>query len=168
MTGRDQTTSGFRPVAGFTETRRNLPHLQEPGRAYSLTFRTRHGELPEAARRIALDACLFWNGRKCTVHACVVMADHVHMLVTPLPLGSAERCHSLSEILHSIKSYSAKRINELLGREGALWLDESYDRIVRDQDEFLEKWNYIRNNPVTRELAPCSEDYPFLYEEEQC
>jgi REP element-mobilizing transposase RayT len=158
-------SSGFHPVERFTQRRRNLPHIQEPGRAYFITFRVKQGRLPEEARRIALDACLFWNGKKCEVHACVVMPDHVHLLVSPFPVPRGDGDYSLSEILHSIKSYSANKINKLLNRRAALWLDESYDRIMRDEKEFFEKWHYIRNNPVTWELVDFPEDYPFLYEE---
>jgi len=35
---------------------------------------------------------------------------------------------------------------------------------VRDDAEFLEKWQYIRNNPVKEALAATPEDYPWLYE----
>jgi putative transposase len=42
--------------------------------------------------------------------------------------------------------------------------DESYDRIVRDEAEFLEKWNYIRNNPIKAGLADLPENYAWLYE----
>ena len=154
-----------RPITGFQETRRNLPHMQEPGRTYFVTYRLREGQLPEPARRIALDACLYWNGRKCHIHACVVMPDHVHLLLTPLATGRDQCYHSLSEILHSIKSFSALEINRLLGRQGPLWLDENFDRIVRSQDEFREKWEYIRENPVSKGLVAAPEDYPFLYED---
>ena len=50
------------------------------------------------------------------------------------------------------------------GKTGKLWMDERYDRIVRDEAEFLEKWSYIRNNPVKAGLATNPEDYPWLYE----
>jgi len=163
--GENQGATGFQPVDGFRETRRNLPHWQEPGATYFITFRVKAGHLPEAARQIAFDACLFWNGKKCDVHACVVLPDHVHMLVTPLPLPEGDSYHSLSGILHSIKSYSAKQINRLLRRQGTLWLDESYDRIMRGEKEFQEKWTYIVSNAVLRGLASVPEDYPFLYEE---
>ncbi|MBI2850011.1 MAG: hypothetical protein HYX80_03095 [Chloroflexi bacterium] len=50
--------------------------------------------------------------------------------------------------MHSIKSYSANRIQKVLHhKEGSVWLDESYDRVVRDDKEYVEKMNYIINNP---------------------
>ncbi|MBM4033089.1 MAG: hypothetical protein FJ291_15080 [Planctomycetes bacterium] len=155
----------FQLVTEFTETRRNLPHMQEPGRSYFITFRVMHGELPGPARKITLDACLFWNEKKCTVHACVVMPNHAHLLITPWPLPSGQGYYNISELLHSVKSYAAHQINKLLGRRGTLWLDESFDRAMRDEKEFMEKWNYIRNNAVAWELADAPEDYPFLYEQ---
>jgi len=156
---------GFKPVSSFRETRRDLPHLQEPGRTYFITFRTQKGDIPEAVRSIVLKTCLFWNGRKCEVHACVVMPDHVHLLLTPLLAHERRGYYSLSEILHSIKSFSAQQINRLLGRTGRFWLSESFDRVIRNEQEFWEKRQYIRNNPVKRELAERTEEYSYLYEE---
>ena len=66
----------------------------------------------------------------------------------------------LAEIIHSIKSFSSQKINQLCGNSGPLWQDERYDRIVRDEEEFLEKWNYIRNNPLKDGLAPTARGIP--------
>jgi len=90
------------------------------------------------------------------------MADHVHALVQPLPYPEGG-FFDLSMILHSVKSFSVHQINRLRGTEGSLWLDESFDRIVRDEVEFLEKWQYIINNPLKKELVQNPEDYPWLY-----
>lgn len=66
--------------------------------------------------------------------------------------------------MHSIKSFSSHQINRLRGNTGSIWQIERYDRIVRDEAEFLEKWNYIRNNPIKGGFAEFPEDYPWLYE----
>ena len=55
---------------------------------------------------------------------------------------------------------------KLIDREavkGSIWQDERFDRIVRDEAEFLEKWQYIMNNPLKKELVQSPEDYPWLY-----
>ncbi len=161
----EQKPRTLRPVSQFRQTRRNLPHWESPGQTYFVTFNSTCGHLPEAARQLAFDACLFWHGKRCTVHACVVMPDHVHMLLTPLQVPEGGACHSLSALLHSIKSYSANRINKLLRRRGPCWLDESHDRIVRNERELYARWNYIRENPVTMGIVQIPEEYPFLYEE---
>jgi REP element-mobilizing transposase RayT len=95
--------------------------------------------------------------------AAVVMPDHVHLLLTPIDQES-NREFPLSKILQGMKGYSAREINKLRQSKGSLWLDENYDRIVRDHDEYLEKWNYLRNNPVKDGISQVPEDYPFLWE----
>jgi len=66
--------------------------------------------------------------------------------------------------LHSIKSFASNQINKRLNRSGSVWLDESFDRIVRDEQEFLEKWNYIRMNPVKKGLCELPQDWQALFE----
>ena len=91
------------------------------------------------------------------------MPDHVHVLVQPLTMSEEGGVFDLAEIVHSVKSFSVHQINRLRGNRGSLWQDERYDRIVRDEAEFLEKWQYIMNNPLKQELAQRWKDYPWLY-----
>ena len=100
--------------------------------------------------------------KKYQLYACVVMPDHVHLIIQPLKKAEGA-VYSIAEILHSIKSYSANQINKLLGRRGSVWLDENFDRIIRDEDEFLEKMSYIVNNPAKTGLIENPEDYEWLY-----
>ena len=79
------------------------------------------------------------------LHAFVVMHNHVHLLVTPqvpLPL-----------ITRTIKSYTAKRANQILLRTGKFWQEESYDRFVRDANQFERIRAYIEMNPVRAGLV---------------
>ena len=68
--------------------------------------------------------------------------------------------------MHSIKSYSANRIQRLVGRKGNVWQDENYDRIIRDEEEYLEKMNYVANNPLKAGLVDKPEDYRWLFLED--
>ena len=156
--------TGVPPVQSFQVIRRNLPHMQEPGQVYFITWRCREGEtlLPEE-RGLVLDSLKYWEGHKWKVLAAVIMSDHVHVLVRCLP-HPAGGMYDLAEIMHSVKSFSAHQIMKKRGKTGKLWQDERYDRMVRDEAEFLEKWTYIRNNPVKEGLAVIPEDYPWLYE----
>ena len=70
----------------------------------------------------------------------------------------------LAEIIHSVKRFSVHEINKRQCAKGTLWQDERYDRMVRDEAEFSEKWDYIRNNPVKAGLAERPEKYAWLYE----
>ena len=42
---------------------------------------------------------------------------------------------------------STNRCNNLLGRKGTFWMDESYDHIVCDSKELAAFCNYIVQNP---------------------
>jgi REP element-mobilizing transposase RayT len=157
--------TGFQPVQSFHISRRNLPHWQEPGRVYFITWRCRKGQnLSLEERTITLETIRYWAGTKWTLYAAVVMPDHVHILAQPLK-KTKSGCFDLTEILHSVKSFSSQKINQQRGaRGGPVWQDERIDRIVRDEAEFLEKWQYIRNNPVKQALAAAPEDYHWFYE----
>jgi putative transposase len=154
----------FQPVQSFHVTRRNLPHWQEPGRVYFITWRCKKGRtLKPEERDKVMDAVLHWDGLKWAIYATVVLTDHIHVLAQPLPRGEGGAFY-LAEIIHSVKSFRSQKINRLAGNSGSLWQDERYDRIVRDEEEFLEKWQYIRNNPVKEVLTALPEEYPWLYE----
>jgi len=156
--------TGFQPVSSFKITRRNLPHWQEPERIYFLTWRcAKEQSLSPEERTIVLEAVRYWDNRKWKVYAAVVMSSHVHALVQPL-IQSKGGSFDSAEILLSVKSFSARQINRQRERHGSIWQDERFDRIVRDEMEFKEKWEYIRNNPVKNGLCQSPENYPWLYE----
>ena len=88
------------------------------------------------------------------LHAFVVMANHVHLLVLPRV--------NPSRFLQSVKGYTAREANRLLGRTGQpFWQVESYDHWVRDDREGERIRAYIENNPVRAGLAANAEDYPW-------
>ena len=158
------------PVTDFRVSRRRLPHWQSPCEVYFITFRTKEGRALESQERnLVLSASRFWDGKKIELLAVVVMPDHVHLLLQPKPVENDPRglypsgFHDLSEILHSIKSYSAHQIAKARGRSEPVWQGESYDRIVRDEKEFNEKWTYIANNAVMKRLAEEPEAYPWYW-----
>jgi REP element-mobilizing transposase RayT len=78
--------------------------------------------------------------------AWVVMSNHVHLLIDPRA--------PLPRITQSIKGYSGRQANALLGRTGEpFWLDESYDHWVRNADEGERIARYIEANPVSAGLV---------------
>ena len=63
--------------------------------------------------------------------------------------------------MHSLKSYTANRANEVLGRSGQFWQHESYDHWVRDTDELCRIAEYISLNPVKAGLVTRPEEWYF-------
>jgi putative transposase len=71
------------------EYRRHLPHYQSDHKPIFVTFSTHHRWiLPDAARKITLEACIWGNNKRFNLHGAVVMPDHVHVVLTPLYDGN--------------------------------------------------------------------------------
>ena len=158
--------TAFTPITEATARKRNLPHFEIPGFTYHITWHT-HDKLvlsPEA-RAKTLAACHFWHGNKMKCYAAGVMPDHVHLLIQPLPVQEAGKVgvHSLTEILHSIKSLSAHEVNQAMKHTGPVWLDESFDRLIRSEADLHKTWNYIWNNPRKIGLVGAMEEYPYIW-----
>ncbi len=103
-----------------------------------------HGECllrqPEIAAQIET-ALRHFDGDRYVLDAFAIMPNHVHVLVKPLP------GHDLEGILHSWKSYTAHRINKMLGRTGQFWEHESFDHLLRSAKQLERMRHYIRENP---------------------
>lgn len=136
--------------------KRDLPHWQTGGSTYFLTFRLYKPEtaLPLTAeeRAITKAAILSVHERLWHVHVLTVMPTHAHVLATPLQ-QSPGKWYSLSMILQRVKGGSAYQINAYRRSTGHIWQRESFDRIVRDEAEYIEKATYILNNAVKAGLA---------------
>jgi type I restriction enzyme R subunit len=99
-----------------------------------------------ANAKVVADTLLHFDGERYDVGDFVVMPNHVHVLVLP------KEGHTLSEILKSWKGFSARQINLLEGREGALWQKESFDHIIRSRRQLDVVREYIRENPNVAKL----------------
>jgi len=104
--------------------------------------------------RLVQGALLRFDGERYGFSAWVIMPNHVHLLLTPHE-------HSLSDIVHSIKSYSAQEANKLLQRRGSFWFEDYFDRYIRDLDHFEKVINYIEDNPVKAGLCNIASDWEF-------
>jgi carbamoylphosphate synthase large subunit/REP element-mobilizing transposase RayT len=198
-TGQTPMFRGFDEHADIHQTRRNLPHWEQEGATYFVTFRLADAmparlatqwreELqtwrqfhPEpwdaqaareyrkrflqpredwldqgngscalrqpAASQIVADALRHFDGERYHLDAFVVMPNHVHALVQPLP------GYALKDVVRSWKGYTARQINKTLGRSGTVWMQESFDRIVRDWESLVRCRDYIGRNPEKARLS---------------
>jgi REP element-mobilizing transposase RayT len=109
-------------------------------------------EAPEAARAVE-DTLLHFDGDRYRLLAWCIMPNHVHAVAEQIegwPLAS---------IVHSWKSFSANTVNRALGRSGALWLREYFDRYMRDDHHLLSTMFYVEQNPVEAGLVDKAEDW---------
>lgn len=68
--------------------------------------------------------------------AFVVMPDHLHLFTIP-------KGKNISQIMHSIKSFSSKKINKATQREGSVWQSSFRDLTLWSEEVVIEKMNYI-------------------------
>ena len=129
-----------------------------------------HGPIWLKDREIAAivaDSLRQLDGNKYALHCFCIMCNHVHVLFTPFvttdSITTTKQIDgrrtfesgdaTVSAIMQSIKGYTAREANRLLGRRGQFWQAESYDRRVRDEAEFRRILIYILNNPVKAGLV---------------
>jgi len=131
-----------------TQLRRRIEDYLDRGHGSCILRRTDLGELVQ-------NALLYFDGDRYALHAWVIMPNHVHALLT-LAEG-----HELGRIMHSWKSFTASAANKVLGRTGAFWQREYFDRYVRDATHYQAALAYIEHNPVSAGL--CKQPHEWLF-----
>ncbi len=167
--------------------RPTLFHVESGGVRYFLTFSLKRGFVLDAHERaVVLESVLWGHPERWWLFGAVVMPDHVHMLIKPGVVKNVEsvecddcvgletyapkerekeqeRWLSISEIVKSIKLFTARRINKARGVRGALWDRDYYERSVRDEADFRVKLAYMERNPVKAGLVEDSRDWDAIW-----
>jgi REP element-mobilizing transposase RayT len=105
---------------------------------------------------IVAGALTFFEGERYELRAWVAMPNHVHVVVWP------NTPHSLSEILHSWKSFTAHKLVKLLPEKIVpFWQSESYEHLVRDDDDLHRCCRYTLMNPVNAGLCAEPQMWPW-------
>jgi len=116
----------------------------------------------ERVAQIVTDSILYHNGKWFDVLAYCIMPNHVHLVLTPYE-SSDTTDYSLTKIMHNIKRNSANHANKILGRTGAFWQHESYDRFARNEKELERIIKYVLYNPVKAKLVKEQTDWKWSY-----
>jgi REP element-mobilizing transposase RayT len=119
-------------VTFATRDRRRIP---SPGRAQVVLERYAHNGITN------FNAAL---GRY------VIMPDHVHLFVR------GGRDFTLSPWIGGLK-----RAISVALRSQRLWQPGFFDHILRSEESYAEKWNYVRDNPVRAGLVETADDWPY-------
>ncbi|MFQ5686947.1 MAG: transposase [Candidatus Scalindua sp.] len=156
--------------------RKTIKHYNIPGHAHFLTF--------SCYRQLQLlnrDRTRYWlvnaiaeakTKYRYSLWAYVIMPEHVHLLVYPL-----EQIYDISLFIKAIKMSVARKAKHYLQENKYGLLDKltvkrgsrkvfrfwqsgpGYDRNINTEEELFEKFNYIHNNPVKRELVSVPEEW---------
>ena len=99
------------------------------------------------------NALLHFDGVRYRLLAWVIMPNHVHALIGTM-LG-----FPLEGVMHSWKSFTAKKINRILGRSGQVWEQDYFDRYIRDEKHLATVVDYIEQNPVKAGLVDSAHEW---------
>jgi REP element-mobilizing transposase RayT len=124
-----------------------LPHLDSDSVVQFATFRLADS-LP---KEVLEEAFLAFDGVRYRLYAWTVMPNHVHVLFEPFA------GHTLGAIVGSWKRFTARKANHHLGRSGAFWQDDYWDRFIRDDAHYTAAITYIDQNPVKAGLVETPE-----------
>jgi len=91
--------------------------------------------------KLVRDALVHFAGQRYKLFAWCIMPNHVHAVMRPMP------GETMPQILHSWKSFTAQRANRLLGRDGKFWQPESYDHLIRNEQDLRNQVRYTLENP---------------------
>ncbi|MFA6391605.1 MAG: transposase [Patescibacteria group bacterium] len=100
----------------------------------------------------------------------VFIPNHVHLLLK-LWIGSnlfepeanefASTRGNISYVVQRIKGTSAREIDRYLKRTGNVWQKSFYDFNIYSERKFIEKLDYIHNNPVKHGYVQNPEDWKY-------
>lgn len=83
----------------------------------------------------------------------VIMPDHLHLFVR----GGDD--FNLARWVNGLK----RAISVALGakKKRPLWQPGFFDHLLRNDESYTQKWEYVRENPVRAALAARADDWPY-------
>lgn len=99
--------------------------------------------LDSDVRQLVEDSITKFDGLRHDLDCLVIMPNHVHLILKP------RTEENVFQLIGGMKGFSARVCNARLGRtHQAFWMEDSYNRIVRDDDELRAFRDYIHKNPA--------------------
>jgi len=120
------------------------------------TFARRPLFQTERVARFFLDTILHYRMEgKYRLYEFVIMPDHVHLLLAPVPEVGLER------VVQLIQGGFAYRLRKELELNLEVWERDYTDHCVREAEDYDYHAGYIRQDPVRDQLASAAESYPY-------
>ncbi|MBN1480857.1 hypothetical protein EH223_00050 [candidate division KSB1 bacterium] len=143
----------------------------------SLLHKTKYGPTWLAQTHIAdivVQQIFAYDNGRYNLRAFCIMPNHVHLLldairntpVTPKNERGTTILYPLTDVLRLVKGSSATLCNRALGRRGTFWEHESYDHVVRNENEYNQIVAYIIMNPVKAGLVNDWRDWSYTFWDE--
>lgn len=92
--------------------------------------------------------------RNIAVGSYVIMPDHIHLFVA----GPDD--FELGRWVGILKQFVAKEIGRASSGD-PIWQRGFFDHVLRSDESYEQKWNYVRNNPVRAGLVAVADDWRY-------
>ncbi len=94
----------------------------------------------------------------------VIMPDHVHFFCSSVARMSDIDQKDISGFMQQWKQWTSKRIiQECQGGstkiKAPIWQREFFDHLLRTEESYIQKWAYVQENPVRKNLVKKAEDW---------
>lgn len=109
-------------------------------------------EKPEIASLVQ-NALLYFDGERYRLLAWCLMPNHVHVVIDVVD------DQSLTDIVRSWKSFTARQANTVLGRSGPFWHADYFDRYMRNEEHLAQTVEYVEQNPVKAGFVSATSDW---------
>ena len=145
------------PKKGYHQLRKGRHSISE---AYYLLTTTTYNRKPVLANtdvaQIIFDAFEWLEAKERIRWYCImIMPDHFHTVI------QLRTQHTLPDIMHTLKRFTARQINKLLNQEGPLWQEGYHDSGIRIDTALNKMIRYCYENPVRKGLVKTAKDYPY-------
>lgn len=125
-------------------------HIVQRGRSREAVFHQ------EADYQIYLDYLKDASERyQCSIHAYVLMTNHIHILATP------KDTQSITRMMQYIGRHYVPYINRTYGSSGSIWEGRYKASLVQDEVYLLTCMRYIELNPVRANMVNTPTQYPW-------
>lgn len=132
--------------------RLDLVYINQP--LYFVTFATRDRKRIPSLDRTQLALQQYAHCGIAKFHVAlgryVIMPDHVHLFVR------GDQGFRLSPWVGGLK-----RAISVALKSQPLWQAGFFDHILRSEESYAEKWNYVRDNPVRAGLVKAADEWPY-------
>jgi putative transposase len=134
-----------------------LDRIYEERLFYFFTFCT-YGRRPILANSQVHDSFRAFAhqalGRHIFVGRYVMMPDHIHLF------GAFAEQDQVSTWIKSLKNSLSKSLR-MSGGPAPHWQKGFFDHLLRGEDSYEAKWQYVRENPVRKSLVTDAENWPY-------
>jgi putative transposase len=134
-----------------------LPRIVVPNQPLHIMHRGNNRqdifESDEDMTRIKEDISVSLDKTECSLHAYVIMTNHLHLLISP-----KDKAH-LAKFMQSLANRYVRYFNVQRSRTGTIW-EGRFKSCLVDSDQYLFRlYKYIEMNPVRAGIVESASDY---------